>query len=100
MEQTQKKKLGRPFGTHRNKNFGVSIRNDAPVILLPPPGYIPLTDEKYKYLISKQTEWRHEYLINKKNTTNYALNKEWFKEYFKNYNNEKKLDKEFEKINK
>jgi len=96
-----KKKLGRPFGTqHRNKNFGYSMRNDEPVILLPPEGYIPMTNERFKYLISKQQEWRHNYLINKNNTTNYARNKEWFKEYYKNYNQEKKLDKEYEEQQK
>jgi hypothetical protein len=96
MEQTQKKKLGRPFGTHRNKNFGFINRNDVPVILLPPPGYIPMTDERFQYLISKQKEWASEYLIYKHNNTNYKRNKEWFKEYFKKYNEEKKLDKDFE----
>jgi len=86
------KKLGRPkILTHRNPNFGVSLRNDPPVILYPPKGYIPMTDERFKYLISMQTQWRHEYLKQKPTITNYALNKEWFKEYNRNYRQEKKL---------
>jgi hypothetical protein len=90
------KKLGRPFKSHRNKNFGYSNRNDEPVILLPPEGDIPLSDEKFQYLISKPKQWASEYLIHKHNNSNYKRNKKWFQEYFKNYNSEKKLDKEYE----
>lgn len=96
MSETKSKKLGRPFGSHRNKNFGYSMRNDEPVILLPPEGYIPLTDERFQYLISKQKEWSSEYLIYKHNNTNYKRNKKWFQEYYKNYHQEKQLDKLFE----
>jgi hypothetical protein len=77
MEQPEKKKLGRPFGTHyKNKNKGYSIRNDEPIILLPPEGYIPLTTDRYNELIANQKKWASEYMEYKKINTKYYQNKE------------------------
>ena len=96
-----KKKVGRPFEKqHRNKNFGYSLRNDSPVLLLPPEGHIPMTDERFQYLIKMQPVWRHEYLKQKPTITNYSLNKQWFKEYNLKYRQEKKLDRLYEENQK
>ena len=95
------KKLGRPkMLSHRNPNFGVSLRNDPPVILERPIGLPEMTDTRFQYLIKMQPVWRHEYLKQKPTITNYSLNKEWFKEYNLKYRQEKKLDKEYEKDQK
>ena len=75
MEQEQKKKLGRPFANHKNKNIGYSIRNDDPILLQPPLDHISLTDERFQYLISMQKQWRTEYLQYKKLNTKYQQNK-------------------------
>lgn len=99
MNEISKKKLGRPkMLTHRDPNFGVSMRNDHPVILERDPSWPVFTDERFQYLISKQPEWRSQFLKEKKSLTNYSLNKEYFRNYYKTYNAEKKLDKEYEKF--
>lgn len=77
-QRPQKKKMGRPFGiNHNNPEFWVQIRNTEPVILERDPSWPVFTDERFKYLISKQQEWRHEYLKQKKINTNYNKNKEF-----------------------
>lgn len=96
----QKKILGRPkMPSHRDPNFGVSMRNDEPVILERDPSWPEFTNERFQYLISKQVEWRSEFLKEKK-ITKYSRHKEYFREYYRNYNAEKKLDKEHEKHQK
>ena len=71
-----KKKLGRPFGiNHQNPEFWVETRNNDPIVLLPPEGYIPLTDDKFQYLIKMQPEWRSQFLKEKNTYTKYKLSK-------------------------
>ena len=71
-----KKKLGRPFGiNHQNPEFWIDIRNNDPIILLPPPGHIPLSDEHFQYLIKMQPEWRSQFLKEKNTYTKYKLSK-------------------------
>jgi hypothetical protein len=95
------KKVGRPkMLTHRNPNFGVSLRNDSPVLLERPVGLPVLTNERFQYLIKMQPVWRHEYLKQKPTITNYSLNKQWFKEYNLKYRQEKKLDHLYEENQK
>jgi hypothetical protein len=90
MEQSKKKKLERQFSSHRNPNFGISMRNNDPIILLPPEGYIPLTTDRYNELIANQKKWASEYMEYKKINTKYHQNKEAFSSYHKNYMIQKK----------
>jgi hypothetical protein len=50
---------------YRNNEFSVDITNDS-IKLERPPNHVPLTRERFEYIVSKQSEWRDAFLRQKK----------------------------------
>lgn len=50
---------------YKINDFSVDITNDA-VKLEPPPNHVPMTRERFEYIVSKQSEWRDAFTRQKK----------------------------------
>ena len=65
---------------YKQNDFYVNDTN-IPVKLERPEGHIPMTKERFDYIVSMQAEWRKQYLLNKKQKKEEDLQINYEKKY-------------------